>query len=97
MQNSASSDFRIERAIYLVGGLVLFLWGFQSIVSSVLSIYDVLVPGPPPPASSHFWVDQSVMIFVELIILLAGLFLLSLAWRAHRRSRSGVPRDPKPL
>jgi hypothetical protein len=96
MLNSANPYLRIERAIYLVGGLGIFLWGFSSIVSSLLSIYDALVPGPAPPASSHFWVDQSVTIFVQLIIILAGLFLLSLAWRAHRLARAGSLSDARP-
>jgi uncharacterized membrane protein len=93
MVSPATPDRRIERAIYLVGGLALFLWGFQSTTNSLLSIYDALVPGPAPGASSHFWVDVSVMIFVGLLFVLAGIFLLSLAWRAHRLSRSGGIRD----
>ena len=93
MASPPSSNVSIERAIYLVGGLVLFLWGFQSTVLSLLSIYDVLVPGPAPGSSSHFWLDQSVMIFVGLVFVLAGIFLLTLARRAHRSSRSGGNRD----
>ncbi|MFZ1023571.1 MAG: hypothetical protein WAN87_05500 [Thermoplasmata archaeon] len=93
MLNPLSSNLRIERAIYLVGGLAVLLWGFQSIVSSLLSIYNAVSPGPAPPASSHFWIDQSVTIFVQLIIVLAGLLLLSLAWRAHRLARASGHSD----
>jgi hypothetical protein len=92
MLNPPSSNLRIERAIYLVGGFVIFLWGFQSTVLSLLSFYDVLVPGPAPGPGSHFWLDQSVMIFVGLVFLLVGIFLLTLAWRAHRSSRSAGDR-----
>ena len=94
MQSSTSTDPRVESAIYLVGGLVIFLWGFQMITSIALTLYNALVPGPAPAASSHFWVDESVAIFVDVVILFAGLFLFALAWRAHRRSRSSGMRDP---
>lgn len=78
----------MERAIYLVGGLAIFLLGFRAAVLSALTLYDAIVPGPAPGPGSHFWVDQSVAIALGFLFILAGLFLLFLAWRVHRKLSS---------
>lgn len=90
MDSSESSSIRIERAVYLVGATIVFLWGFEMFVLTVLSIFDSLSFGSSQ--SARYWIDESVQIFVELIIILAGMILLFLAMRAHRSLRSGLVR-----
>ncbi len=82
--NVDSSGRRIEGAILLVGGLVLFLLGLQSLAGTGLSFYDTLSAGSVPRANAPFWVDNSAESFLGLLFVLAGLFLLFLAWRARR-------------
>ena len=76
---------RVERAIYLVGGLILFLNGISSISTIALNFYDRTANGGALPGpGSTFWVDNAVALFVGLLFLLAGLGVLYLAWRSWR-------------
>ena len=93
MPGSELSSARVEFAIYLVGGLVVGLLGFQMFVNVLLSFYDAFVPGPAPGGSAPFWVDQTVLLFVALVFLFAGFFLLFLAMRARRASRVTPPQS----
>jgi hypothetical protein len=86
MPSSDSSDLRLERAIYLVGGTIVFLWGFEMLALTVVSIFDTLSFGSGQ--GTRYWVDESVNIFVGLVIILASFVLLFLAFRAHRSLRS---------
>lgn len=79
-----SSGRRVEGAVCLVGGRVLFLLGPQSHAGTGLSFYNTLSTGSVPRANAPFWVDNSVELFLGLPFVLAGLFLLFLAWRARR-------------
>lgn len=90
MPDGNLSSVRVERAIYLVGGLVIGLLGFQALVSVLLSLYDTFVPGPAPGPGSHFWVDVGVSAFVSVVFVLVGLSLLYLAWRSHTAAREQI-------
>ena len=90
MTDGNLSSVRVERAIYLVGGLVIGLPGFQALVSVLLSLYDTFVPGPAPGPGSHYWVDEGVSAFVSVVFILVGLSLLYLAWRSHTAAREQI-------
>jgi protein-S-isoprenylcysteine O-methyltransferase Ste14 len=79
------SDRRIERAIYPVGGLILFVLGLQSLSTTGLDFYHTLSTGSRPGPGSPFWVDNSVELVLGLLFVFAGLALLFLAWRTARR------------
>ncbi len=82
-----SPERRVERAVYLVGGLAVALFGVQLESVVALTFYDQTANGGSLPGpSSPFWVDNAVALFVGLLFLLGGVFLLFLAWRAHRRA-----------
>ena len=88
MSDDGPSSRNVERAVLLVGGLALFLWGVQSGAGVLTSFYDAFVPGPAPGSTSNFWVNESVALIVALLFLFAGVFLLLLAWRVHRALRA---------
>lgn len=74
---------RIERAIYIVGSLILLLLGIQGLAITSLTVYDTI--SGPFSITSHTSLNWGIEYLVSFLELLGGLALASLAMRANRR------------
>ena len=81
---------RIERSIYVVGAIVLGLFGIQSLSTPALQVYNFYAVGGHGSPSTNLQVDWAVEFLVAILMILGGLFLARLTVRVHRRLRQGA-------
>ena len=75
MRSAEDPPGRVEAAIYLVGGLALFLYGAQSLATTAIRIHDRLLPGQSH-APLWQWEDWTLLLGVGALFALAGVYLL---------------------
>ena len=85
MAGSAAESNRVERAIYLVGALVLGLLGLQSLAGTGLGVYDYFNQFHNSSPGTTVEVNWAVDFLIGFLFFFGGLFLLFMWFRVYRR------------
>jgi len=86
---------RVQRAIYFVGGLVLGLFGLQSIAGTSLGVYGYYFYSPRATPSAFQGVSWGVDFLIGFLFLAGGALLLALGFRAGRAEPASVDTVPR--
>jgi hypothetical protein len=94
MSDESTAGRGVEKAVYLVGGLGLGLFGIQDLVNTAVSVYSGTYnpSGRTLDIAPPTWAGWTAGIVVGVLFLLGGAYLLIRARRLGSTKPTNVPR-----